>query len=201
MHGQHSVIRWVCDYCSSKHHQPYIFEFYEQWETHMHKMHQPVLLSSQLSSLSEVSQRRMLEVLYCPLCAYTTDISVSNIDHIAEHLHAFALRSLPWATGGNDRDSGKTKLAEGSNSTLVTDEDVEDGMPPVERFHQPSIQKGFAQARQIMADVTEVLTVSSPRHEPDSTVERLRKEAKVLSRFQCSVIRKIGFVGDSGVGK
>lgn len=201
MHGQHSVIRWVCDYCSSKHYQPYIFESFEQWETHMYKMHRTALLSSQLSSLSEVSQRRMLEVLCCPLCAYTTDISVSNVDHIAEHLHAFALRCLPWATGGIDRDSGKTKLAEGSSSNLITDEDAGDEMPPVERFHQPSFQQGFAEARQIMADVTELLTVSSLRHEPDPTVERLHKEAKVLSRFQCSVIRKIGFVGDSGVGK
>ncbi|PMD51050.1 uncharacterized protein K444DRAFT_543887 [Hyaloscypha bicolor E] len=143
----------------------------------------------------------MLEVLCCPLCDYTTDISVPNIDHIAEHLHEFALRCLPWATGGNDGDSGKTELAEGSNSNLITNEDVEDEMPPVERFHQPSFQQGFAEARQIMAEVTELLTVSSLRHEPDSTVERLHKEAKVLSCFQSSVIRKIGFVGDSGVGK
>jgi hypothetical protein len=130
MRSQHSVIRWVCDHCASKSEETlsFVFESLEEWESHMYQKHSTAFPSSQLSSLAKVSQRRMLEPISCPLCAYSTAVSQWTLDtHIAQHLHGFALRCLPWGTGDNEMDSVKAKSADGSNSNGLTDEDIEDG--------------------------------------------------------------------------
>ena len=128
MRSQHSITRWVCDYCASKSEkdQSFVFESLEEWETHMHQKHSTAFSSIQLPSLAKVSQRKMLEPISCPLCAYTTEISQSSLDdHIAQHLHGFALGCLPWGTGGNKGDSIKSKSVHISSSNGLTDEDVE----------------------------------------------------------------------------
>lgn len=85
---------------------------------------------SRLPSLATVSQRMMLEPLPCPLCGYAAEHPQSTLDdHIANHLHEFALRCLPWGTCGYERDSDKTKTRSASNSRGLTDEDGGDGDP------------------------------------------------------------------------
>jgi Fungal N-terminal domain of STAND proteins len=129
MRSQHSVTRWVCDHCSLKSEgvQSFVFENLGEWETHMHKKHSNSFPYAQLSSLAKVSQRRMLESISCPLCPYT-GVSQSTLDdHIAQHLHGFALRCLPWGTDRGERYSVKAKSADASSSNDLHDEDIEDG--------------------------------------------------------------------------
>lgn len=56
-------------------------------------------------------------------------IKVLVKDYIAKHLHGFALRCLPWRTGGNKRGLIKSKPADASNLSELTDEDNENGEP------------------------------------------------------------------------
>ncbi|RAH79507.1 hypothetical protein BO86DRAFT_149144 [Aspergillus japonicus CBS 114.51] len=112
--SDHCLIKWACDYCDGKvKEQSFVFESRESWETHMLQAH-PQIASAQLPSLERVSRRSMAGPISCPLCAFEGDGSGATLDnHIAQHLHEFALRCLPWGTSGNDRDSVNTKSAGG----------------------------------------------------------------------------------------
>ncbi|OHW99019.1 hypothetical protein CSPAE12_02220 [Colletotrichum incanum] len=88
----------------------------------------------------------------------------------------------------------------GSRTSLVP-HDVKDEELPPNRFHDPAVQGAFGDAKALMARLVGVLE-SSPLHEsPDSTIERLHRQARELSCFECPPTRTVGFVGDSGVGK
>jgi hypothetical protein len=129
MLSQHGVDHWVCDYCASKSEadQYFVFKHIEDWENHMKAKHSASFLPSKLSSLAKVSKRAMLEPLACPLCEYMAEHPQSTLDdHITKHLYGFALRCLPWSTGGNDLDSVNAKSADASNSSELNDKDDED---------------------------------------------------------------------------
>ncbi|KAK9853515.1 hypothetical protein MYU51_006699 [Penicillium brevicompactum] len=90
------------------------------WQRHMEKEH-PEFPVSQIASLASVSKRTMLEPLACPLCDYVSENAMTTFDdHIASHLHKFALLCLPWGpTGCSEarRNSKAPKLAFSSLST------------------------------------------------------------------------------------
>jgi glycerophosphoryl diester phosphodiesterase len=130
MLSQHGVVRWVCDHCATKSaaDETFIFSSFQDWEGHMRREHPSVSTASQLLSLSKVSQRKMLEPQKCPLCGFAAEHSSSILDdHITKHLHGFALRCLPWGTGGDDADSVNAKSADASHSSDATEESVVDG--------------------------------------------------------------------------
>ncbi|KZL72727.1 tat pathway signal sequence [Colletotrichum tofieldiae] len=88
----------------------------------------------------------------------------------------------------------------GSRTSLVP-HDVRDEEPPPNRFHDSAVQGAFGDAKALMARLVGVLE-SSPLHEsPDSTIERLHRQTRELSCFECPSTRTVGFVGDSGVGE
>lgn len=78
---------------------------------------------------------------------------------------------------------------------------VQDEEPPQDRFHEPSFQQAFGDAKRIMSELSNVLGSNSLHIDPNSTMQRLHKEAGDLAIFQCPSSRTVGFVGDSGVGK
>ncbi|KIV87892.1 hypothetical protein PV11_03408 [Exophiala sideris] len=64
--------------------------------THTSECH-PEIVADQIETLLNASVVRMAnDQLPCPLCRPDTAVAY-NMDHIAEHIHAFALLSLPWA--------------------------------------------------------------------------------------------------------
>lgn len=77
---------------------------------------------------------------------------------------------------------------------------VQDEEPPQDRFHEPAFQLAFRDARSSMSELADVLGNNSFQIDPDSTIQRLHKEAKDLASFQSPSSRTVGFVGDSGVG-
>jgi hypothetical protein len=87
-----------------------------------------------------------------------------------------------------------------SSRTIITPHDVQDEDPPQDRFHEPNFQQAFGDAKRLMSEIASVLGSSSLLIDPDSTVQRLHREAGDLGRFQCVSSRTVGFVGDSGVG-
>ena len=68
------------------------------------------------------------------------------------------------------------------------------------RFYGPAIQQAFRDAKVLMSDLTAVLGSGSLQIGPDSTMQRLHREAEKLASFQYTSSRTVGFVGDSGVG-
>jgi hypothetical protein len=51
-----------------------------------------------------------------------------------------------------------------------------------------------------MSELADALGNNSLHVDPDSTIQRLHKEAGDLANFQSPSSRSVGFVGDSGVG-
>jgi hypothetical protein len=87
-----------------------------------------------------------------------------------------------------------------SSRTNLTPHDVRDEETPQDRFHEPTFQQAFRDAKGLMSKLVDVLGSSSLHIDPDSTMQRLHREAGDLARFQCPSSRTVGFVGDSGVG-
>ncbi|KAH8897709.1 hypothetical protein GQ53DRAFT_884487 [Thozetella sp. PMI_491] len=158
-HAEHSVTRWVCDYCSSQDTsaEGYVYESLEDWEQHMHQAHSGKFQPAQLSSLGKVSRLQMFEAMTCPLCAYTTDVAKPALeDHILQHLHGFALRSLPFGTGAADKDSVEARSALESSSGPAFMEDSElredDELEFVDLEDKAALSHLYDQARENLGD-------------------------------------------------
>lgn len=73
--------------------------------------------------------------------------------------------------------------------------------PPSDSFNTAPFQNALAETQQQMRRLSDVLASSSIHEEPESTIRSLHERAVALSRFEPPVKRRVGFVGDSGVGK
>lgn len=78
---------------------------------------------------------------------------------------------------------------------------VEDEEPPSDIYHTAAFQRGLTQAKELMSDLSNVLASSSIHLEPDSAMKSLYDRARKLRSFEPQTMRKVGFVGDSGVGE
>lgn len=108
--AEHGVRYWVCDHCSMQSCNPasFIFETSDEWNNHMTSLHHDTLADVQSVALSELSQRIMLPRVSCPLCGYSSPHPSTVLDeHIVQHLHSFALSSLPWGLDDNDDDGDR----------------------------------------------------------------------------------------------
>ncbi|KAK3329199.1 hypothetical protein B0H66DRAFT_16416 [Apodospora peruviana] len=109
MRNNHATTRWPCDICapptpnhdvgsSSNNRQgndeAVLFETDAEWMSHVSSEHQHAFPSPQIPVLAELARRRVLLPLVCPLCGGGGDTEDDN-NHVASHLHEFALRSLP----------------------------------------------------------------------------------------------------------
>lgn len=97
MKQAHSVTRWICDQCplDDKFSSP-LFETIHDWRAHYSSTHE---MDTQLPSTdlaAKMSERKVLEAIQCPLCPRSAMMSLEEDDHVANHLHSFALRALPW---------------------------------------------------------------------------------------------------------
>jgi hypothetical protein len=78
---------------------------------HLSELHPGAISNDRIQIFLEVCSRRGLtEVTTCPLCNWAEDAQepVSTeliLDHIAEHIHGFSLRSLPWAPNTREENS------------------------------------------------------------------------------------------------
>jgi hypothetical protein len=100
MQEEHAVRQWVCAVCDSDYRQ--VFDTEQLLVNHLREAtkHSNEYTEAQFPVIIKSSLRRMpLEIASCPLCQSRGEDMQGNstlIDHIAEHLHGFALRALPW---------------------------------------------------------------------------------------------------------
>ncbi|KAI5461911.1 hypothetical protein BGZ63DRAFT_423233 [Mariannaea sp. PMI_226] len=135
---------------------------------------------------------------------------IENMSDIAEAVEGIARGSdsrsaslAPEDTAGSRQATPRrTSRARRSGSrTLFTRHNVQDEEPPRDAFNDPSFQQAFRDAKRLMARMHRELGSSSIHSDPDSTMQRLHKEAGELANFTYPSTRTVGFVGDSGVGK
>ncbi|KAI8686068.1 hypothetical protein NCS55_00281300 [Fusarium keratoplasticum] len=104
--SKHNEERWVCDDCifESDQDDEFIFDNQELWEIHMRSLHS--CPDDRLTLLCSMSKRKLVELAECPLCKRPCGHSrPDEDDHIAEHLHSWALRALPWDLNPDDEAS------------------------------------------------------------------------------------------------
>ena len=89
---------WECLPCSSPGAPPKIYPTVQDLIEHTKYCHRDSVTDDQISTLVAAAIRPApFGINRCPLCDVTdTADSDALFDHIAEHIHSFALRSLPW---------------------------------------------------------------------------------------------------------
>lgn len=89
---------WQCFPCTTSGKAPLLFPSVEGFLDHLRQVHDETIKEEQYSTIvPEASRPVPAGISCCPLCDSTGPAdSALLLDHIAEHVHAFALRSLPW---------------------------------------------------------------------------------------------------------
>ncbi|KAF1809509.1 hypothetical protein P152DRAFT_441705 [Eremomyces bilateralis CBS 781.70] len=78
---------------------------------------------------------------------------------------------------------------------------VEDEQPPEEPFHRQDFQRGYKDAKGLVAGLVSVLRQLPLHTESGSKFASLYERAQNLSAFECPSTRTVGLIGDSGAGK
>lgn len=102
---------WQCPPCTIPGRPPRVFPTIEGLLNHLSDAHCNTIGEAQHSTIVASAARPVPSgISGCPLCDSNGPAdSPELLDHIAEHIHAFALRSLPWAKDedpGIDEDNG-----------------------------------------------------------------------------------------------
>ncbi|TVY85465.1 Ankyrin repeat and KH domain-containing protein [Lachnellula suecica] len=133
-HMKGHTLQWYCGISSC---QNQIFDRQSKFEDHMKLCHSEVCNSSQLSMFVESMRRPATRIFqHCPLCNYVPEIRqhiVTELEnsvtlalekekdlhnHIATHLEALALFSLPWQDELGGALSSKVTKSDENNSVL-----------------------------------------------------------------------------------
>lgn len=127
----------------------------------------------------------------------------SALERVARGSDSSVVLLDPGSPGAKEVSSGRemSRRRRSSSRANLVPHDVKDEEPPEDRFHKPAFQQAFYDAKTLMSELADVLGSSALHFEPDSTMQRLHKQAGELARFHCPSSRTVGFVGDSGVGK
>ncbi|KAK4445205.1 hypothetical protein QBC34DRAFT_166332 [Podospora aff. communis PSN243] len=100
MREEHEMSKyWLCSACL----EPRRFEVESHFTAHLRDGHREVISEEQIPTLISMSTHTApLSAISCPLCpppTHEVDIDPNAmLDHAAEHVHSFSLRSLPWPT-------------------------------------------------------------------------------------------------------
>ncbi|KAE8320572.1 hypothetical protein BDV39DRAFT_211546 [Aspergillus sergii] len=101
-HG--GISHWICLACNDSNEHPV---FYEEsaFIEHLEERHSRGIEPQHIPMLATAWKRNTLvSIRSCPLCGFEDQDLEAVLNHAAEHLHSFSLRSLPWAPGGDESD-------------------------------------------------------------------------------------------------
>ncbi|GAB1321063.1 hypothetical protein MFIFM68171_11273 [Madurella fahalii] len=118
MAASHSVTQWSCSLCSSDldDQGEIAFATASDCKTHISENHSGSFAPEELPILLDLSERTMIELVSCPLCLNDRNpVHLEEDDHIAIHLHSFALRALPWDF---DLDEGAASAGSGDSPQM-----------------------------------------------------------------------------------
>ncbi|KAJ8126392.1 hypothetical protein O1611_g7247 [Lasiodiplodia mahajangana] len=98
MKHSHSFQGWVCEECPVQLGDTTLltFDSVDSWADHTKQVHNRALTDVQASAVAKMSERKLLNWIQCPLCPRSKRLyNLEEDEHIAQHLHSFALESLP----------------------------------------------------------------------------------------------------------
>ncbi|GAQ45149.1 hypothetical protein AKAW_06169 [Aspergillus niger] len=93
---------WVCLACNDSSERP---TFHEEsaFTEHLDQTHSAGIKPQHIQMLVSAWRRKTpFTIGSCPLCGPTDLDADAVLNHVAEHLHSFSLRSLPWAPGDSE---------------------------------------------------------------------------------------------------
>lgn len=98
MNEEHGgTVQWVCHPCSQKNIYA-TFGKSDDFTAHLEQQHGKGIKPGQIPMLLSSWRRKVpFKISACPLCSFQSDDQAALLDHTAEHIHSFSLRSLPWA--------------------------------------------------------------------------------------------------------
>jgi hypothetical protein len=98
MNEEHGgTVQWVCHACSQKNVYATFGESAD-FSAHLEQQHGKGIRPGQIPMLLSSWRRKVpFNISACPLCSFQSDDQNALLDHTAEHIHSFSLRSLPWA--------------------------------------------------------------------------------------------------------
>ncbi len=114
MSSQHRT-RW---HCPARNHEPTSFEAREEFIAHMDEVHPGCFRAEHLGFIANSCARALAPTIpHCPFCSEPA----ANLDaHVRQHLHYFALQSIPWQDDSAG-DNGRTSTSR-SDHTSTSDE-------------------------------------------------------------------------------
>ncbi|KAL4935315.1 hypothetical protein BDV06DRAFT_217514 [Aspergillus oleicola] len=99
-HG--GIPNWVCLACNDSSARSVFYEK-SAFIKHLEGRHVSGIKPQQIPMLVSAWQRKApVSIHFCPLCGFEDQNSDAVLNHTAEHLHSFSLRSLPWAPGEDE---------------------------------------------------------------------------------------------------
>jgi len=145
-----STESWVCFACIDA----VQFDQEDAFIAHTLQVHHNTIPRDQIPALKSICRRSTTaEISSCPLCTWPTvgDGEVDRealVNHIAEHVHAFSLRSLPWAPGDDEHKDDKrieysaAKVQEWLEKYELSMESTQE-IPPLVKTEKPSVPHYF----------------------------------------------------------
>ncbi|KAJ5646831.1 hypothetical protein N7490_003203 [Penicillium lividum] len=98
----------------------------------------------------------------------------------------------------------ETDESESEDSSDDADDELynfrQESLPSAPLYDQ-RLQTGLKDVKSHLADLVHAMGASDLVHDPNSSLHKLRSDAKIMSEFQYPEKRTVGFIGDSGVGK
>lgn len=95
---------WTCFACANS------IEFNDKQDfiEHTREEHKDAITEDQIPAITSVSAKSTpFAINACPLCKWADTNPLFLLDHIAEHVHSFSLKALPWAPSGKEEDSAR----------------------------------------------------------------------------------------------
>lgn len=176
---------WECFACDTAEK----FHTFETFTSHV-KEHQSIS-ESHLPILKDVCYRKTPHITSCPLCTWTED-QVGNIDpkalfdHVAEHIHAFSLLSLPWAaaTDGYEKpsfDSSVEKVRDWFDTNFPTTVVGEEHQPCVDATYRTQNDDNYFNQNNYFAGSSQ--RSGFAQNEPDSLESPSKSTLSLCSSF------------------
>jgi hypothetical protein len=142
MNKDHSVQYWSCFACQQI---GTVAEFGKQSELvlHLETEHLDAIEADEIPMFVEVSSHsKPAEIGHCPVCKApeehdmeTEEDDVARLNHIAQCVHDFSLKSLPWEAPGDQEDFFASDSEQGVSQNRVSLSDEErdsEGLPELD---------------------------------------------------------------------
>jgi hypothetical protein len=196
---------WVCFACGEA--EQFLDE--DAFVFHTRKNHHETVSQDQIQILTTVCRRSIpLEINSCPLCNFAAAQNGvvcrdAVIDHIAEHVHSFSLRALPWAPDDEDENEqlinhSVRRVREWTARLDGSEEDFQDNekYPVFDKPGKPRDLDNYFDSNQYFGDSSgrDTLSQISGYSSKERYLESLREEGSLIF----SDISEVGEVLESG---